>query len=131
MMDLLGYAASLVVLATFLMRTMVPLRLLAILSNILFLLYGYIEHIYPVMFLHITLLPVNTIRLIAAARLGRSVQLEPALRALATKCGSRPHSSWSVIGFAAGEPWLRARRRKKQGAAADVSALCRGADRAR
>jgi hypothetical protein len=36
MADWLGYAASLAVLATFLMRTMRPLRLVAILSNILF-----------------------------------------------------------------------------------------------
>jgi CRP/FNR family cyclic AMP-dependent transcriptional regulator len=65
MADLLGYAASCAVLATFLMRTMVPLRLVAILSNVLFLAFGYIAHIYPVFFLHLALLPINTWRLIA------------------------------------------------------------------
>jgi hypothetical protein len=61
--DLLGYAASAAVLATFLMRTMVPLRLVAILSNVLFLLFGYVQHIYPIFFLHLALLPINTWRL--------------------------------------------------------------------
>jgi len=48
MVDLLGYAASVVVLATFLMRAMLPLRLVAILSNVLFLSYGYLAHVPPV-----------------------------------------------------------------------------------
>jgi CRP/FNR family transcriptional regulator, cyclic AMP receptor protein len=65
MADVLGYAASIAVLATFLMRTMVPLRLVAILSNILFLAFGYIQNIHPVFFLHLVLLPVNVWRLFA------------------------------------------------------------------
>jgi hypothetical protein len=64
MADWLGYAASLAVLATFLMRTMRPLRLVAILSNILFVAYGYIDHIQPVFLLHLALLPINTWRLV-------------------------------------------------------------------
>lgn len=63
MIDVLGYAASIAVLATFLMPTMLPLRLVAILSNILFMLYGYSAHIPPVLFLHATLLPINVMRL--------------------------------------------------------------------
>jgi hypothetical protein len=59
MADLLGYAASCAVLASFLMRTMIPLRLVAILSNILFLSFGYIQNIHPVLFLHLALLPIN------------------------------------------------------------------------
>jgi hypothetical protein len=63
MLDVLGYAASIAVLTTFLMPTMLPLRFVAILSNILFLLYGYSAHILPVIFLHATLLPINVARL--------------------------------------------------------------------
>jgi CRP/FNR family transcriptional regulator, cyclic AMP receptor protein len=65
MADVLGYAASLAVLATFLTRTMVPLRLIAILSNILFLAFGYVQNIHPVLFLHMALLPINVWRLLA------------------------------------------------------------------
>lgn len=68
MANLLGYAASCAVLATFLMQTMVPLRLVAILSNFLFLSYGYVQHIYPVLFLHAVLLPINLWRLLTIQR---------------------------------------------------------------
>jgi CRP/FNR family transcriptional regulator, cyclic AMP receptor protein len=65
MANLLGYAASFAVLATFLMRSMVPLRLVAILSNVLFLAFGYLQNIHPVLFLHLALLPINVWRLLA------------------------------------------------------------------
>lgn len=61
--DLIGYAASIAVLLTFLMRTMLPLRIVAIVSNILFLTYSYLAHIPPVFLLHVALLPVNCLRL--------------------------------------------------------------------
>ena len=65
MSDMLGYAASCAVLASFLMRTMVPLRLVAILSNVLFAAFGYVQNIHPVLFLHMVLLPINVWRLFA------------------------------------------------------------------
>jgi CRP/FNR family transcriptional regulator, cyclic AMP receptor protein len=61
--DFVGYAASATVLATFCMSTMIPLRVIAILSNILFSLFGFWAHIYPVMLLHLILFPVNIVRL--------------------------------------------------------------------
>jgi hypothetical protein len=70
MADILGYAASFAVLATFLMRNMVPLRLVAILSNILFLAFGYMQNIHPVLFLHMALLPINVWRLLALRQSG-------------------------------------------------------------
>lgn len=63
MSDALGYAASSAVLASFLMRSMVPLRLVAIVSNVLFVSYGYVAHIHPVLLLHAALLPINVARL--------------------------------------------------------------------
>ncbi len=71
--DLLGYAAALLVLTTFSMNTMVRLRWVAIGSNVLFILFGYFGHIYPVMLLHAILLPVNAIRLAQIYRLGRGL----------------------------------------------------------
>jgi len=61
--DVLGYVASASVLVTFCMSTMVPLRIVAICSNVLFATYGGIAHIYPVLILHTILLPVNSVRL--------------------------------------------------------------------
>lgn len=95
MADLLGYAASCAVLATFLMRTMVPLRLIAILSNVLFLGFGYIEHIYPVFFLHMALLPINAWRLVAVP--DNATRQAPVLRAQ-----SRPYAFWFAVGLLAG-----------------------------
>ncbi len=67
--SILGYVASASVLATFCMSTMIPLRLIALGSNVLFSAFGALAHIYPIMILHLILLPVNTIRLIQIRRL--------------------------------------------------------------
>jgi CRP-like cAMP-binding protein len=69
-----GYAASAAVLATFLMRTMIPLRVLALVSNVLFVSYGYFNHVYPVLILHAILFPVNLRRLLQFQRLIREVK---------------------------------------------------------
>jgi hypothetical protein len=61
--DGLGFCASLAVLASFCMTTIVSLRLLALTSNVLFGAYGLVAHIYPVVFLHLTLLPINLVKL--------------------------------------------------------------------
>jgi hypothetical protein len=60
--DLVGFAAAFAVLASFCMTTIVSLRSVAIASNVLFIIYGMLGHIYPVFFLHITLLPINLIK---------------------------------------------------------------------
>jgi len=67
--DVIGYAASAAVLATFCMSTMIPLRILALGSNVLFMAYGYLDHLYPVLLLHGILLPVNALRLLQLQRL--------------------------------------------------------------
>jgi len=72
--DFVGYAASASVLATFCMSTMVPLRIIAIGSNVLFIGFGALAHIYPVLVLHIVLLPVNIMRLVQILRLIRGVR---------------------------------------------------------
>jgi hypothetical protein len=62
--DMLGYLASASVLTTFCMRRMVPLRVMALVSNLLFLGFGALAHVYPVMILHLILLPVNAASLL-------------------------------------------------------------------
>jgi len=56
--------AALMVLATFCMDTIVPLRGLAIASNLLFILYGIAGQLYPVLLLHAVLLPVNIVKIV-------------------------------------------------------------------
>jgi CRP-like cAMP-binding protein len=72
--ELLGYAASAAVLVTFCMSTMIPLRIVALCSNVLFCAYGYADHLYPVLILHAILFPVNLLRLIQFRRLVRDVR---------------------------------------------------------
>jgi hypothetical protein len=67
--SVLGYLASASVLVTFCMSTMIPLRVVALASNVLFASFGALAHIWPVMILHVVLLPVNTLRLIQIRRL--------------------------------------------------------------
>jgi CRP/FNR family cyclic AMP-dependent transcriptional regulator len=59
----IGYLASLLVFCTFYMKTMLPLRGVAIASNIVFVAYGLAGGVYPVFALHVLLLPLNCLRL--------------------------------------------------------------------
>jgi hypothetical protein len=61
--ELIGYLASLLVFSTFYMKTMMPLRSVAIASNVAFITYGYLAGLYPVFLLHVVLLPLNIWRL--------------------------------------------------------------------
>ncbi len=67
--EILGYAASAAVLATFCMSTMIPLRALALVSNVLFCAYGALNHVYPVLILHALMFPINLWRLSQFRRL--------------------------------------------------------------
>jgi CRP/FNR family cyclic AMP-dependent transcriptional regulator len=58
-LDLLGFAAAAAVLAGFCMNSIRHLRMAALASNVLFVLYGLFAHVYPVVILHIILVPIN------------------------------------------------------------------------
>jgi CRP/FNR family transcriptional regulator, cyclic AMP receptor protein len=77
LVTLLGYAASAAVLATFCMSTMIPLRVAGLVSNVLFIAYGYADQLYPVLILHLILLPVNALRLLQFYRLVREMREVP------------------------------------------------------
>ena len=66
--DLAGYVASSLVFMTFYMRGMIPLRLVALCSNVAFMVYGGALHLLPIVILHGALIPVNICRLFAACR---------------------------------------------------------------
>lgn len=78
--DLIGCIAATLVLATFCTKRMVQLRALAIVSNVAFVAYGYRAGLFPILFLHITMLPINVFRLqqelsaLRPAELGRAVR---------------------------------------------------------
>jgi hypothetical protein len=61
--DAIGYLASLFVLGSFGSHAMLPLRVLALLSNAAFIAYAARNQLGPVLALHALLLPINAIRL--------------------------------------------------------------------
>jgi CRP/FNR family cyclic AMP-dependent transcriptional regulator len=61
--NLLGWVASTLVFAAFCAREMLVLRLLAVASNLAFIGYGYGDRLWPILFLHAAMLPINLIRL--------------------------------------------------------------------
>ena len=69
-----GYLASALVFATFCMTTMVPLRIAAISSNVGFIAYATFGHLYPVLALHLALLPLNIFRTYRLITLDRKIQ---------------------------------------------------------
>jgi hypothetical protein len=71
--EILGYLAGAAVLATFSMTTMLPLRALALVSNVLFASYGYLIDAVPVVLLHLVLFPINAYRLVQIVKLVRRI----------------------------------------------------------
>ncbi len=81
--EALGFLASGLVLLTFGMRAMLPMRLLATLSNLAFIAYGLSLGLTPVWALHGVLLPLNLYRLRELRRQARpGVSAAPGGRAL-------------------------------------------------
>ncbi len=101
--ELIGYAAAACVFVTFYMKTMVPLRIAGIVSNLLFIAYGYDLLAYPVLILHLVLLPLNIIRLRQMLNLIR--QIEAATKGDANMNWVKPFSS--VQNIRAGEVLFR------------------------
>ena len=71
--DTIGYLGAILVVATYSMRTMVPLRMAGIASNVILITYGYYARAYPTLFLHLILLPLNAWRLREMLELIREV----------------------------------------------------------
>jgi hypothetical protein len=75
-----AWVAALLVFSSFFMKTMIPLRLVAIMSNVVFvtyallgLRYGIFGRVYPILVLHSLLLPLNVLRLHQIKRLINAV----------------------------------------------------------
>ena len=65
----LGYAAAVATIVAQRMRTMIPLRVAAIVANLMFIAFGTLATLWNVLFLHLVLLPLNVRRLLEMQRL--------------------------------------------------------------
>jgi Cyclic nucleotide-binding domain len=75
LVDAIAYAAVGLNIAGYSMRRMIPLRVAAIGTNILFVFYSALADIHPTLYLHAILLPLNAYRLHEMIRLVREVEL--------------------------------------------------------
>lgn len=66
--DLLGYFAAFLVFATFYVKKILTLRLIAIGSNVAFIIYAFGSTLYPIFILHSLLLPLNLYRIFELKR---------------------------------------------------------------
>ena len=76
-----GWVAAVLVFSSFFMKTMIPLRIVAIVSNVAFMTYallgleyGVFGRVYPILVLHSSLLPLNLLRLRQLRRLLAAVR---------------------------------------------------------
>ena len=72
--QLVGYLAALLMFSTFYMKKMIPLRAVGICSNIAFIIFAGSSGVYPLLILHICLLPLNTIRMVQMIKLVKEGQ---------------------------------------------------------
>lgn len=69
-----GFLGAVFVIASFLTRTMIPLRALSAGSNLCFVVYAFFDVQYPTLFLHASLFPLNIMRMLQMMRLVRRVR---------------------------------------------------------
>ena len=69
-----GYAAVLASIVTCAMKTMIPLRLVSMVCNSLFITYGIFANVYPTLILNCILLPLNGLRLFQMRKLIADVE---------------------------------------------------------
>lgn len=72
--ELIGYLACGLVFLTFCMKGMLQLRVIAVASNIAFLIYGAVAELIPIFVLHATLLPLNLYRTVQKVNEIRSIR---------------------------------------------------------
>jgi CRP-like cAMP-binding protein len=71
--NVLGLLGVVFCIASFIMKRMVPLRVLALVGNVSFIGYGYIESLLPSLAVNVVLLPVNALRLWEITKLTKEI----------------------------------------------------------
>lgn len=72
--ELIGWAAAAMTFAAYSMRIMLPLRVAAISANLLFIVYGALTGLMPVLVLHVVLFPLNIWRLLQIVAASRKLR---------------------------------------------------------
>src|SRR5262245_11628301 len=72
--EALGYLGVLLTIGTYSMKRMIPLRIIGICANCVFIAYGFHASVYPQLLLHSVLLPLNAFRMWEMLRLIEKVK---------------------------------------------------------
>ena len=108
-----GWVSAVLVFSSFFMKTMIPLRAVAVCSNVSFiayallgLKYGVFGRVYPILVLHAALLPLNVVRLRQLKGLLRAVRDasdDETIRSLVPYMETERHGAGDVL-FQKGDP---------------------------
>ena len=105
--ELVGYVGSVLMFATFYMKTMIPLRLVGIAANVFMIAYAASKPAYPILVLQSCLLPLNVYRLIQMRRLIERVKEASRgdfkVEALIPFMTAEKHAAGTML-FQAGDP---------------------------
>jgi CRP/FNR family cyclic AMP-dependent transcriptional regulator len=71
--EAVGYGGTACTVASYSMRTIVPLRIVSITSSLFFISYGVLMQAWPIVCTEMVLLPLNVLRLIQIGRMNRQV----------------------------------------------------------
>ena len=69
-----GFIGALLTLASYLMKSMLPLRLMALAANFFFVAYGYLESALPSLMLYATMIPINAKKVYEIKKLVRAIE---------------------------------------------------------
>lgn len=75
LIEVVGWTASALTIATYAMNTMMPLRILALGSSVCFMIYGTVLQLWPLLVMELVLLPINSFRLWQLISLRRHVRV--------------------------------------------------------
>lgn len=72
--EAIGYGGTVFTIASYSMRTIIPLRIAGILSSVFFISYALLMHLWPMLLTELVILPLNILRLFQMFRLLRQVE---------------------------------------------------------
>jgi CRP/FNR family transcriptional regulator, cyclic AMP receptor protein len=82
---LFGFIGAVLTLASYLMKSMLPLRLVALAANVFFVAYGYLEAALPSLLLYSTMIPINA---------KKAWEIKKLVRAIENAKSDTPLSEW-------------------------------------
>ena len=71
---LFGFIGAVLTLASYLMKSMLPLRLMALAANVFFVAYGYLESALPSLMLYAAMIPINAKKVYEIKKLVRAIE---------------------------------------------------------